>query len=205
VTTGWAVEVPAGYRVGRWTVTEPIATGSWGSVYAATGHDGDGPAEVALKFLPTGTLTPRQVAYLADVADRERRGHERLSHPHLIRALEALTVDDPGHPRLDGALVIVMERAEASLRDLLERAVGGPVPGAGRLVEEICEALAYLHGRGWVHGDLKPANVLLMADGSARLADFGLAGELDGTHAYLPPMASPDYVPPERWTESLGA
>ncbi|WP_328473159.1 protein kinase [Actinoplanes sp. NBC_00393] len=201
-TGGWAVDVPTGYRVGRWTVTAPIASGSWGSVYAATGA-GDA-AEMALKFLPTGTLTPRQIAHLADVAARERRGHEQLSHPHLVRAREILTVDDPEHPALDGALVIVMERAEASLRDRLQQAAGGPVPDAERLLEEICDALAYLHGRDWVHGDLKPANVLLMADGSIRLADFGLAGEFDGTHAYLPPMASPDYVPPERWTESLG-
>ncbi|MDR6320307.1 hypothetical protein J3R03_004503 [Actinoplanes couchii] len=198
-------------------MTAPIATGGWGSVYAATGDgsvyaaSGDGSVyaasgdgEAALKFLPTGTVTPRQVAHLADVAARERRGHEQLSHPHLVRAREIRTVDDPENTALDGALVIVMERAEASLRDRLREAGGGPVPDAARLLEEICDALAYLHGRDWVHGDLKPANVLLMPGGSARLADFGLAGEFDGTHAYLPPMASPDYVPPERWTESLG-
>ncbi|MEU3169650.1 hypothetical protein [Streptosporangium sp. NPDC006930] len=50
-----------------------------------------------------------------------------------------------------------------------------------------------------MHGDLKPNNVLMMADGSIRLADFGLTAEIDGTHGYLPPMGSVDHVPPERW------
>ncbi|MGW3865106.1 protein kinase domain-containing protein, partial [Streptomyces sp. NPDC005047] len=64
------------------------------------------------------------------------------------------------------------------------------------------EGLAQLHHAGWVHGDLKPANVLLMADGSARLGDFNMAAELEGTHAYTPAFATPDYTPPELlWPE----
>ncbi|SNQ50685.1 Protein kinase [Frankia canadensis] len=210
-TVGWAVRVPCGYRVGRWTVTEPIATGGWGSVYAARREDGAGPAaaagpprEAALKFLPTGTLTPRQVGQLADMAARETRNHRLLAHPRLIRAFETLVVDDPARPVLDGAVVIVMERATGSLRDLILRSGDGPVPGAPRLAAQICAGLAYLHGAGWVHGDIKPANVLMMADGSVRLSDLGLADELHGTHAYAPPVASPDFAPPERWDERMG-
>jgi serine/threonine protein kinase len=45
--------------------------------------------------------------------------------------------------------------------------------------------------------------VLLMADGSARLADFGLSGEMEGTHAYLPLLGSEDYLPPEWWSERV--
>ncbi len=62
-----------------------------------------------------------------------------------------------------------------------------------------------MHAAGWVHGDLKPSNVLLMADGSVRLADFGLARELDGTHAYAPRLGSSDYLPPEWWSERVSA
>jgi serine/threonine protein kinase len=76
------------------------------------------------------------------------------------------------------------------------------VPGGPPLLAQICEGLAHLHHAGWVHGDLKPANVLLMADGSARLADFNLASELEGTHAYSPAFSTPDYTPPELlWAE----
>jgi serine/threonine protein kinase len=209
-TRHWAVDVTPGYRVGAWQVEEGIATGGWGSVYGArlvssapaAGDRGPLPDVAALKFLPTGTVTPRQLGHLADMAHRELLLRERLEHPRLIRTFQALTVDDPAHPELDGSVVLVMERAAGSLGDLLRRH-DGPVADGPRLLEQVCEGLAHMHAAGWVHGDLKPNNVLIMADGTARLADFGLAAELDGTHAYLPPAGSPDYLPPERWSEPL--
>ncbi|WP_031185308.1 serine/threonine protein kinase [Streptomyces sp. NRRL F-5635] len=275
MTEPYAVPVPRGYRVGGWEVREPIATGAFGSVYAArrvlpgpgapddTGrtaadaeHDGgrpDGtrrtntgtgtrtdtgtgtgtgtgltaadapdpadralrPAEdtpggvapgagppdaVALKFLPTGTGTPRQLSHLRDLVEREVELLRRLRRPRLIRMYETLTVDDPGRPRLDGATVLVLERAEGSLSALLSAT---PRPRSGpALLAQICEGLHQLHHAGWVHGDLKPANVLLMKDGSVRLADFNMAAELEGTHAYTPAFSTPDYTPPELlWSE----
>lgn len=202
-TRGWAVRVPSGYRVGDWAVHAPVATGSWGSVYEGRRAERTGGAElpdrVALKFLPTGTMTPRQLALLSDMVRREIRLHERLAHPRIVRLYETLTVDDPEAPEIDGSCVLIMELADGSLADALHR----PLPDAPRIVTEICEGLAHLHGAGWVHGDLKPANVLRMHDGSVRLADFGLTAEMESTHAYLMPAGSPDYLPAERWTEPL--
>ncbi|MCX4905998.1 serine/threonine-protein kinase [Streptomyces sp. NBC_00878] len=202
MTGAYAVTVPKGYRVGSWEVREPIATGAFGSVYEArsTGADEDLPKSAALKFLPTGTGTPRQLTHLRELAEREIELHRRLRRPRLIRMYETLTVDDPGRPGLDGATVLVLERAEGSLAALLARS---PRPPHGpALLAQICEGLAQLHRAGWVHGDLKPANVLLMKDGSARLADFNMAAELEGTHAYTAAFATPDYTPPELlWAE----
>ncbi|MFG3330782.1 serine/threonine protein kinase [Streptomyces tendae] len=210
MTEPYAVPVPRGYRVGAWEVREPLATGAFGSVYAArhtggtddTVNVGGGglPDTVALKFLPTGTGTPRQLSHLRDLVEREVELLRRLRRPRLIRMYETLTVDDPGHPRLDGATVLVLERAEGSLAALL---AAEPRPPAGpALLAQVCEGLQQLHRAGWVHGDLKPANVLLMADGSVRLADFNMAAELEGTHAYTPAFATPDYTPPELlWSE----
>ncbi|WP_030043195.1 protein kinase domain-containing protein [Streptomyces resistomycificus] len=211
------VQVPRGYRVGAWEVREPIASGAFGSVYAARcAEPAEGlPAEAALKFLPTGTRTPRQLHHLRELTERETELLRRLQRPRLVRMYETLTVDDPAHPGLDGATVLVLERAEGSLDQLLDqvptrsrgrgdapadRAVA--VPGGPSLVAQICEGVAHLHHAGWVHGDLKPANVLLMADGSVRLADFNLAAELNGTHAYSPAFTTADYTPPELlWAE----
>lgn len=204
--------LPPGQRVGDWEVTEPIGTGGWATVYAgrpAGGHGDDGDDDtddvVALKILPTEGLAPRQARKVAETARREAELGRRARHPRLIRLLGSVVLSEPGHPFLDGAIVLVMERAARSLRDVLE---SGPTEAeAGRIVAEICEGLAHLHATGWVHGDLKPENVLFMADGSVRLSDFGLATELtgdQGTHGYAPPMGTFDYLPPERWKAPLG-
>ncbi|MET9351414.1 protein kinase [Streptomyces sp. NPDC006617] len=198
----YAVPVPKGYRIGPWEVREPLASGAFATVYDAirTAGEGELPRRAALKFLSTGTRTPRQLHHLRDLAEREVQLLRRLRSPRLIRMYDTLTVDDPDHPELDGATVLVLERAEGSLDAVLART---PSPDAGpALLAQICEGLHQLHHAGWVHGDLKPANVLLMADGSARLADFNLAAEMQGTHAYTAAFATPDYTPPELlWPE----
>ncbi|WP_330240455.1 protein kinase domain-containing protein [Streptomyces sp. NBC_00525] len=193
--------VPPGYRVGPWIVEKPLGAGAFGNVYAAR-HEipGAQPPRAALKFLPTGTHTPRQLRHLRELAEREVALLRRLRSPRLIRMHDALTVDDPDHPELDGATVLVLEEARSSL-DALLRADGPPEEGPALLVQ-VCEGLRQLHEAGWVHGDLKPGNVLLMKDGTARLGDFNMAAELEGTHAYSPAFSTADYTPPELlWSE----
>jgi serine/threonine-protein kinase len=183
------VEVPPGFRAGAWQVGEHIASGSWGSVYAARGEDG---TEAALKFIAGGLLSPSQYAQL-----EEARFNEQADHPGLVRTFETFVVDDESAPAVHGAVVVAMERGERDLQDALGDV--DPVP----VITALCEALVHIHARGWVHGDLKPCNVLLMADGSVRLADFGLARELEGTHAYAPRVGSSDFLPPEWWNERI--
>ncbi|WP_406501274.1 protein kinase [Streptomyces sp. NBC_01590] len=164
-----------------------------------------GPAEVALKFLPTAGLAPRQARKVAETARREVELGHRAGHPRLIRLLDSVVISDPDRAFLDGAIVLVMERAERSLRDLFDAGVAEA--DIAPLFAQICEGLAHLHRSGWVHGDLKPENILLMADGALKLSDFGLATELTGTHGthgYAPPMGTLDYLPPERWQAPLG-
>ncbi|MEU4483839.1 serine/threonine-protein kinase [Streptomyces purpurascens] len=201
--SSYAVPVPKGYRVGAWEVRGALASGAFATVYAARlveERDSGMPGRAALKFLPTGTRTPRQLRHLRELAEREVELLGRLRAPRLIRMYDTLTVDDPGHPDLDGATVLVLEQAEGSLDAVLEHE---PKPDSGpALLAQICEGLHQLHHAGWVHGDLKPANVLLLKDGSVRLADFNMAAELEGTHAYSPAFATPDYTPPELlWPE----
>ncbi|MFH8344517.1 protein kinase [Streptomyces sp. NPDC018045] len=194
--------VRPGRRVGDWRLAGPIGAGSWGSVYAAE-HVGDGrPA--AVKILRTDLLAPGQRAWMDELVRREMRFSLEADHPHVVRTHAALTIGDPDHPELDGLTALVMDRAAHSLRDLLAGAADGPLPDAPRLLRETADGLAHLHGRGWVHGDLKPANILLAPDGTVWLADFGLTAELEGSHAYVPPLGSLDHVPPEWWSQRTG-
>ncbi|MFG2913893.1 serine/threonine-protein kinase [Kitasatospora sp. NPDC048298] len=195
--------VPEGYPVAGYRLGALLGAGAWGSVHAAEGPDGS-PA--AVKILCAARFSPGQRRTVARMARSEQRFGRRADHPHLIRTLAVVTVEDPDHPALDGAVALVMERAARSLQDLLaEAGPGTAVPGAERILTEVCAGLTHMHRAGWVHGDLKPANVLLMPDGTAKIADFGLTAELEGTHAYAPPLGSPDHVPPEWWSERTGA
>ncbi|MFF3609560.1 serine/threonine-protein kinase [Streptomyces sp. NPDC002463] len=202
--------LPPGHRVGDWVVTELIGSGGWSTVYAARPagrrREGDGrapePTEVALKIMPTAGLAPRQARRIVESARREVELGRRAGHPRLIGLRESFVLAAPELPAVDGAIVLVMERAAGSLRELLDAGVSEA--DRGRLIAGICEGLAHLHRSGWVHADLKPENVLLGRDGSVKLSDFGLATELTGTHGYVPPMGTLDYLPPERWRAPLG-
>ncbi|MBT2449623.1 serine/threonine protein kinase [Streptomyces sp. ISL-43] len=207
--------LPPGYRVRDWTVTDLIGAGGWSTVYAARPADrhpdrtggtpagrSAGPADVALKIMPTAGYAPRQTRRIVESARREVELGRRAGHPRLIGLLDSFVLAAPDRPSLDGAIVLVMERAAGSLRELLDAGVAEA--DRARLIAGICEGLAHLHRSGWVHADLKPENVLLGTDRSVKLADFGLATEMTGTHGYAPPMGTLDYLPPERWRAPLG-
>ncbi|MGW0191017.1 serine/threonine-protein kinase [Streptomyces sp. NPDC003362] len=207
--------LPPGCQVGDWVVTELIGAGGWSTVYAARPADGNRggtgdartgrsspPADVALKIMPTAGLAPRQARRIVESARREVELGRRAGHPRLIGLLESFVLAAPDRPSLEGAIVLVMERAAGSLRELVD--AGVPEADRARLIAGICEGLSHLHRTGWVHADLKPENVLLGRDRSVKLSDFGLATELTGTHGYAPPMGTLDYLPPERWKAPLG-
>ncbi|WP_051709606.1 serine/threonine-protein kinase [Streptomyces sp. NRRL S-350] len=195
-------DLPDGYPIAGYRTGAFLGAGAWGRVHAAEGPDG---APAAVKFLGSARFSPGQRRTVARMARSEERFGRRADHPHLIRTLAVVTVDDPDRPGLDGAVALVMERAARSLQDVLADArPGTAVPDAERILTGVCAGLTHMHRAGWVHGDLKPANVLLTADGTAKIADFGLTAELEGTHAYAPPLGSPDHVPPEWWSQRTG-
>ncbi|MDJ0463846.1 serine/threonine-protein kinase [Streptomyces sp. H27-C3] len=205
--------LPPGYQVGNWVVTQLIGSGGWSTVYAARPADEHpdrtgkaatppGPTDVALKIMPTAGLAPRQARRIVESARREVELGRRAGHPRLIGLMKSFVLAAPDRPSLEGAIVLVMERAAGSLRELVD--AGVPEADRGRLIAGICDGLAHLHRSGWVHADLKPENILLGRDRSVKLSDFGLATELTGTHGYAPPMGTLDYFPPERWRAPLG-
>ena len=103
---------------------------------------------------------------------REARSVAQLSHPNIV------TVIDRGEE--DGKQFIVFEVIEGeNLKELVER--GGPLPvrRALELGLQVGRALAFAHGQGLIHRDVKPQNVLLNDEGRAKVTDFGIARSLD--------------------------
>lgn len=120
---------------------------------------------VAIKRFRVGTAKSWKDV---ELAEREARTLASLNHPHLPRYIE--------HFEEDGALYLVMEKVEGeSLASLRARRRGLDVHEVVRMIEDIAEALRYLHGRAppIVHRDVKPGNILRRPDGTYALVDFG--------------------------------
>ena len=153
--------VVRGTRLGPYEVGELIGSGGMGEVYRA--RDPRLGRDVAIKVLP------EEVSHDAAALtrfDREARAVAALSHPHIA------AVFDIGET--DGTHYLVMELLEGEM--LAARLKRGPLPekDALRIGAEIAEALGAAHGKGVVHRDVKPQNVMLTKAG-VKLLDFGLA------------------------------
>ena len=136
----------------------------------------------------------------ADVADDPAfiRGFEdqaqaiaRLDHPYIVPLYDFW--------REPGAAFLVMRLMQGG--NLAHRLAAGPLdgPAVGRLAAHVGEALHAAHRLGMVHGDVRPGNLLIDADGDAHLSDFGIAlghGDGDGVRSLAP--ADPMYAAPER-------
>ena len=111
---------------------------------------------------------------------REGRTAARLSHPNIVQ------VYDAGEGDLDGSEVsyIVMEYLPGGdLKELIDARGSLSDAELARIGEEVCAGLAHAHGRGVVHRDIKPHNILLDEKGRAKVSDFGIARALDTTQA----------------------
>ena len=183
-----AMALPTSFAAGRYTVKRFLGEGGKKHVYLA--HDTRLERDVAVALIKTEGLDEAGLARVR----REARAMGRLGdHPNVV------TVHDVGDQ--DGQPFIVSQYMDGgSVDDLLGRAEHRrlPIERVLRLAEQICQALEHAHARSVIHRDLKPGNVWLTADGTAKLGDFGLALALDrsrltlegmmvGTVAYMPP------------------
>ena len=114
----------------------------------------------------------------------------RLKNPHILRIL--------GYHREEENLYLMLEYAEnGSLLKLVKTLGKLPEELACVYVREVLEALAYLHGEGVIHRDLKAANILLNKAGSVKLADFGVAAVMGDADKHFTVVGSPYWMAPE--------
>ena len=176
----------AGAVVGHYRILSVIGSGGMGTVYRA--HDTVLERQVALKFLPPLSTRLDDEERLL----KEARSAGSLQHPNICTIHEIGQTDD-GRP------FIAMALYEGET--LTERLRRGPLPleEAVTIAVQIARGLEAAHGRGILHRDVKPANVILGTDGTTRLLDFGLAMVIDATisHAEATP-GTLAYMSPEQ-------
>lgn len=180
-----------GRSIGRFQLTGVLGYGGMGVVYRAFQ---DRPRrEVALKVVRTAG--PGDIRQLR-LYEREVRSLAQLRHPSIATIHEAGSTEDGLHyfamELINGsALTNHVQSARLSRNDRLA------------LFCKICDAMQYAHQRGVIHRDLKPSNILVDADGTPKILDFGLAkivdpeiaqttlvtevGKIQGTLAYMSP------------------
>jgi len=184
------VDAPDAVLAGRYRLVNRLASGGMGSVWEAWDELLQRP--VAVKQLLPQTGVGREEAQVAvDRAMREARITARLHHPHAVPVYDV--VEHDGRPCL-----IMQYVPSKSLQEILnDKGVLAPAVVAG-IGAEVASALAAAHEVGIVHRDVKPSNVLITEDGSAKLTDFGVShaagdvtltsvGIVTGTPAYLAP------------------
>jgi serine/threonine-protein kinase len=183
-----------GRLLGAYRVTRRIAEGGMGTVFEAQRTDDVFAKRVAVKVCKATLLGEA----IRDRFRRERQILARLEHPHIARILDGGTTEE-------GSPYFVMEYVEGLPLDkyVEERRLG--LEERLRLFCDVCEAVAFAHRNLVVHRDLKPSNILVDAEGSVKLLDFGIArvlaedaeGAPEKTRTQFRAM-TPEYAAPEQ-------
>ena len=153
-----------GARFGPWRVSREIGRGGMGIVYLVIRDDAQFQKQAALKLIRAGMDTAELLLRFR----HERQILASLDHPYIARLIDGGTTPE-GRPFL------VMDYVEGLRIDTWCRDRGLAVEDRCRLFLKVCEAVSYAHRSLVVHRDLKPGNILIAADGSPKLLDFGVA------------------------------
>jgi serine/threonine-protein kinase len=173
---------------GRYELEELVGHGGMSSVYKA--HDTLLERNVALKVLHERYNADEE---FVERFKREARSVAQLQHPNIV------TVIDRGEE--DGRQYIVFEYIDGeNLKELVVKQGRLDVREALEIAVEVARALAFAHGQGLVHRDVKPQNVLLNGDGRAKVTDFGIARSVDveGMTSTGMVLGTSNYIAPEQ-------
>ncbi|MBN1995389.1 MAG: serine/threonine protein kinase [Anaerolineae bacterium] len=175
-----------GQTIGQYKITGQIGKGGMAAVYRAYQPSLD--RQIALKvLLPQLTADATFIERFL----QEARAAAKMNHANIVHVYDVAEVN--------GLYYIAMAYIEgASLADILQQGAMPPVRAA-HIINQIAGALDYAHGRGIIHRDIKPGNILVAAGDQAWLTDFGIAkaaqqssgltraGTMVGTPAYMAP------------------
>ncbi|MBA2731781.1 MAG: serine/threonine protein kinase, partial [Acidobacteria bacterium] len=185
----------AGQTIGSYKIIREIGHGGMATVYLAMRADDQYSQHVAIKLIGRGMNT-------RDILTRFR--HERqilanLEHPNIARLLD-------GGTATDGLPYFVMEYIEGQPIDQYCNTKKSTIVERLKLFRTVCAAVHYAHQNLVIHRDIKPGNILVTAEGTSKLLDFGIAKLLNPeltaqtipmTAPAIRPM-TPDYASPEQ-------
>lgn len=178
-------------QVGRYRIVSTLGRGAMGLVYLA-----DDPAlnrQVAIKTLDLTLGASSDREFLRERLLRDAKAAAALSHPNIVSVYDVLEEGDCAY--------VVMEYISGeNLEDHLAKQPIPPSSFTVAVLRQISAALDYTHSRGIIHRDIKPGNVMIAADGAAKLLDFGIARLSDGrtTTPTGQVMGTVEYMAPEQ-------
>src|SRR5437870_345184 len=184
--------MPTVTKAGRYEIVGELGRGAMGVVYKAV--DPVIGRTVAVKTIKlneagTGLSRPELLARF----QTEARAAGLLTHPNIV------VVFDAGEE--DGLYYITMELVEGkSLQAMMDAGQAFPLPRTLRIMEQTCSALQFAHERSVIHRDIKPANLMLTADDTVKVTDFGTAeiGKFGTVQQTAHVMGTPSYMSPEQ-------
>jgi len=182
-----------GRRIGPYEILRELGAGGMGTVYLAARADGVFRKFAAIKIVQAEAASPEALRRF----QKEREILASLDHPNIARIVDGGSTDE-------GLPYLVMEYVEGKRIDAYCDEHRLSVNERLRLLEAVFSAIRYAHEKHVVHRDLKPSNILVTADGTVKLLDFGIAKLLPGreetislTRTNLLAM-TPEYASPEQ-------
>ena len=177
-------------EIGRYRITGQLGAGAMGVVYQ--GYDPLLERTVAIKTIKLD-LAPGERESFEKRFLQEAKSAGRLNHPNIVTVYDAGQAGDLAY--------IAMEFLDGrDLRQLMVKDKPIPAELAVDIVTGIADGLDYAHRQGVIHRDVKPANIMVLQNGSVKLADFGIAHLQTGSKAQTTTLlGTPTYMAPEQF------
>jgi len=188
VTQGSLVDALRRATVGEYEIRGDLGHGGMASVYLA--HEIALDRKVAIKVMSPALFS---AAGMVERFKREARTAASLSHPHIIPIYAVRESPE--------IVYFVMKFIEGrSLESIVHQLGQMPIPLVQAILYQVGSALGYAHRRGVVHRDVKPANIMIDADGWSVVTDFGIAkvSESQGLTQTGATIGTPSYMSPEQ-------
>jgi serine/threonine protein kinase len=182
-------------RLGRYQIVAELGRGAMGMVYEA--YDPRIDRVVAIKIITISGDSPSESEAFRTRFIREARASGRLSHPGIVTIYD-VDADPVSHTPYIVMEYVAGKRLDTFAEELPSQRI--PLETSLALAQQIAEALDYAHTQGIVHRDIKPGNVIVTEEGSAKIADFGIA-KIALTEFTLPGqvLGTPSFMAPEQF------